>query len=282
MTDCSQTNVFICGAARNCEQYLDDAFQSIRKIQSMFANTHIIIAYDDSNDKTLLKLTQQKQVYGDKMDILINRNPLSWIRTENIANARNSILQRMREVGGDSPFFIMMDMDNACNTEPNLDLIRRTFQTSDKWDAISFNRPNYYDIWALSIKPYIYSCWGWRNAHEVVQITRKYIIEKLCSLPSGELLECQSAFNGFGIYKSDPFLKCAYNWRIPKQYMSMHDLEENHKIVGFRPSASPLNQQTDEPDCEHRSFHMEAIANHGARIRISPECVFNADVGGHV
>ena len=27
-------------------------------------------------------------------------------------------------------------------------------------------------------------------------------------------------------------------------------------------------------DCEHRSFHMQAINQNGARIRISPEIVF--------
>ena len=282
MTDHYKTSVFICGAARNCEQHLDGAFQTIQQLQSMFADTHIIIAYDDSKDKTLLKLAQQKHKYGDKMDILINRDPLSSRRTENIANARNSMLRRMREVGGRFEYFIVMDMDNACDTAPDLGVIRRAFQSSNNWDAISFNRPDYYDIWALSISPYIYSCWGWKNPVQVVNITRKYIIEKLRGLKPDELLECQSAFNGFGIYKTDPFLKCTYNWRMPKQYMSDDDLHTNLKTLGFRESLSPLNAQTDEPDCEHRSFHMEAIANYGARIRISPECVFQTAVGGHV
>jgi hypothetical protein len=280
--DLCKISVFICGTTRNCEKYLDGTFRTIQQLQSLFADTHIIIAYDNSMDKTLLKLAHYKHKYGDKMDILINRQPLSTRRTENIANARNSLIRRMREVGGHYSYFIMMDMDNVCDVEPNLDVIRHAFQLSNDWDAISFNRPNYYDIWALSISPYIYSCWGWKNPIQVVDITRKHIIEKLRGLKSEELLECQSAFNGFGIYKTDPFLKCTYNWRMPKQYMSAADLQENFKILGSRESLSPLDKQTDEPDCEHRSFHMEAIANYGARIRISPECVFPTAVGGHV
>jgi glycosyltransferase involved in cell wall biosynthesis len=233
--------VFICGTTRNSEMYLDAVFQTIQKIQSIFSDSHIIISFDQSTDKTLLKLAQYKRAYGDKMDICLNRNPLSPRRTENIANARNRILERMRElmaVSGSleedpAPYFIMMDTDDVSVAEPDLDVIRRAIDRKNEWDAISFNRPGYYDIWALSIKPYIYSCWGWNDAPSVVKTMRNYIIKLLKDLNPEELLECQSAFGGFAIYKTDPFLKCAYDWRMPKQYMSATDLKKNHKTLGY-------------------------------------------------
>ena len=278
--------VFICGCVRNCETHLDDAFQTIQLLQSLFAETHIIMAYDDSGDNTLSKLTKYKDTFGDKMTILLNSNPLSSIRTENIANARNSLIRKMRELNnGDSDdfeYFIMMDMDNACDHALDLDVIRRTFQKNGKWDAISFNRPGYYDAWALSISPYIYSCWGWHDPGPVIQNMREYVTDKLNGLAKDELLECRSAFNGFAIYKTDPFLQCTYSWRMPKQYMSSAELQENYQSLNFMGTHSDLNSQTDEPDCEHRSFHMEAVAEYGAKIRISPEMAFPYAVGGHI
>lgn len=308
-------NVFICGTVRNCEPHLARVFDTIKQIETLFNQTHIIIAYDKSDDKSLLKLAQYKALYGNRMDIIINREPLSYRRTENISNARNAIMKKMNQIvaancaedektsvaantgareplrglykrsedkGGDSsssrssnwPYFIMMDMDDICAHRPNLVAIQHALDREAEWETISFNRPNYYDIWALSIKPFIYSSWGWANPHNVVDIMREYIVKTLKSLPAGELLECQSAFNGFAIYKTDPFLKCRYDWRMPKEYMSIQDLKSNRRALGDRESFSPLDQQTDEPDCEHRYFHMSAIADYGARVRISPEHIF--------
>lgn len=267
-------SLFICGAVRNCEPYLDIAFENIERIATLFSDAHIIMAFDESDDHTLLKLTQRKKKYGDKMDILINKDPLSHIRTERIANARNRLLAKMRELP-ERPYFIMMDMDDACSFETNLEPIEHALNQSSEWDSISFNRPNYYDLWALSLDPYIYSCWGWTDPWNVVDIMREYVSKRLKELKPGELLECRSAFNGLAIYKTDPFLKCKYDWRMPKQYMSLEDLRKNCEVLGNRRSNSPFDQFTDESDCEHRSFHMEAIAKYGARIRISPECIFD-------
>jgi len=272
-------NAFICGTVRNCEQYLDRVFDNIRELQTLFNDTHIILYYDNSNDKTLLKLSQYKAIYNDKINIIVNRDPMSNRRTENISKARNSIIEAMGHyVGANTsenwPYFIMMDMDDVCSIKLNLDVVQRALEREAEWDTISFNRPGYYDIWALSIPPFIYSSWGWENPYNVVDIIRDYIINRLAQLPKNELLECQSAFNGFAIYKTDPFLKCRYDWRMPKQYMSIRELRQNQKALGNRNSFSPLDQQTDEPDCEHRAFHMSAIANYGARVRISPEYAF--------
>lgn len=275
MTDSTdKPSVFICGAVRNCEKYLDRVFENIERIQTLFSDTHIIVAYDQSTDKTLLKLAHYKKKYGGKMDIHVNREPLSPYRTARISNARNRLLDRMRELP-ERPYFIMMDMDDVCDSPANLDVIQRAIDRSSEWETISFNRPRYYDLWALSIGPYIYSCWGWVNPVQVVDIMRDYVSGKLASLQPNELLECRSAFNGFAIYKTDPFLKCRYDWRMPKEYMSVADIRENYRLLGNRASVSPLNKKTDEPDCEHRSFHMEAEAKYGARIRISSECVFD-------
>jgi len=271
------SRVFICGTVRNCERFLEPAFNNIKKIVELFADFHIIMAFDESEDKTLLVLTQYKQEFGNKMDILVNRNPMSVHRTENISNARNSCLNKMRDrvqTGFAADYFIMMDMDDVCSGSMDIDVFKRAMNKSDQWESVSFNKHGYYDLWALSIDSYVYSCWGWsENPWMVVEQMRTYIIDKLSKIPADQFAECRSAFNGFAMYKTSVFLDCHYDWRMPKQYMTLEELKENQQLVGMS-SRSPLDAQTDEPDCEHRAFHMMAIAKHDARIRITPECLF--------
>jgi len=272
--------IFVCGAVRNCEKHLDAVFHNIKRIIEIFKDFRIIMAFDRSDDKTLLKLVQYKHEYGEKMDIILNRNPLSHIRTVNISNSRNSIIHNIRDKLNSGfniaewKYFIMMDMDDVCSNYMDLEVITRALIKSDKWDSVSFNRTDYYDLWALSIDSFVYSCWGWHNPTEVVEIMRKYIVDKLDQTSLDDYLECQSAFNGFAIYKTEKFIDCDYDWRMPKKYMRLEDIQENRRILGNRDSFSPLCTQTDEPDCEHRAFHMMATAKNGARIRITPEKLF--------
>ncbi len=85
-------NCIIAGCVKNCEKYIDLVFNNISEIKSLFNKNgaiQIIIAYDNSTDDTLFKLEKYKKIYN--IDILINNEPLSNIRTINIANARNKL-----------------------------------------------------------------------------------------------------------------------------------------------------------------------------------------------
>ena len=242
----------------------------------------VIVAYDQSSDKTLYKLAQQKKIYGSRMDILINKQPLLQIRTNNISNARNSILDRMREIGGqDYPVFIMMDFDDVCAQPPDVEVLKRVLARESEWDSISFNRPGYYDVWAVSIKPFVYSAWGWETPRNVVKIMREYIVSQLESRSKEDWLECLSAFNGFALYKTELFLKCRYDWLRPLEYISVEEFEENRKALQFLGTRYPFDASYLEPDCEHRGFHMSAVRKFGARIWISPEVVFRHRILGH-
>jgi hypothetical protein len=168
----------------------------------------------------------------------------------------------------------MMDMDDVCAKPIKLEPLDRVMKETDKWDSCSFNRAGYYDIWALSYPPYIYSCWGWVDPVTVVHTMQDDIIYKLRETPDHEYFPVLSAFNGFAVYKTPIFLKCCYDWRMPKKYMRLQDLQANQQILGFRASFSPLDKQTDEADCEHRHFHMQAIYDYGARVVICPEEIF--------
>jgi glycosyltransferase involved in cell wall biosynthesis len=269
-------NIILCGTARNCERYLDAVFANIKDLATLFADIRIVVAYDASSDKTLYQLVRQKSEWRDKMEILVGQEPLTHQRTVNIARARNRLMQHMRSAFdvAEWPYFIMMDLDDVCAGKLQLAPLARVLSESDQWDTCSFNRAGYYDIWALSVKPYIYSCWGFHDPLTVVHTMQDYIIDLLRETPDHRYLEVLSAFNGFAIYKSAIFFQCHYDWRMPKKYMSLADLQANQQILGFRATFSPLDQQTNEPDCEHRHFHMQAKYDFGARIMICPEHIF--------
>ena len=74
MSNCESesSRVFICGTVHNCENLLEAAFNDIKKIAERFADFHIIIAFYESTDNTLLVLNQYKRDFRDKMDILVN------------------------------------------------------------------------------------------------------------------------------------------------------------------------------------------------------------------
>jgi hypothetical protein len=281
MTD---TNVYICGCARNCENFLNQVFLNIQNISELYTDFVILVAYDISQDNTYDLLSKYQIIYGDKMRIITNPNGVSGIRTENISNARNSILREIRQIHNSNfTCMIMMDFDDVCAVPMNMNVIKQSMDRTD-WDTISFNRhTDYYDIWALSLYPYIYSCWHFHpNTRECVDVMKKYITDKLNKMNSDELLECVSAFNGFAIYRLSSFTNCNYDWKLDNNIKLINKLYPNalqHNCVAFGKQMHLGEIYRNgyigyNADCEHRKFHMSAILLNNARIRISPLCLF--------
>lgn len=271
-----KNKTFICGSVRNCGPYLNKVFENIEKVASVFDDYHIIMSVDDSKDNTVeILIEKQKQHTKEKMDILINTNTLSNIRVENICNARNKYLVRMIEINNlldDTEkinYFIVLDCDDVCSYSMNETVLKPYLNRTD-WDALSFNRNQYYDFWALSIEPYVYSCWHWNDARKVIDDMRNYLKTRISELKEGELLPCHSAFDGFAIYRLDKFIDCKYNWNIDIKIFSKEQIEQNIARIGSLPFTNNMFG-----DCEHRRFHLEAIHKNNAQIRISPLSIFH-------
>jgi hypothetical protein len=272
-----------------CEAYIDKVFCNIDQIKTAFDDIHIIVSYDKCDDHTLLKLIHYKKTYS-KYEICINTHPRSPVRTENISNARNRILDKIRGLLNTPEYdeqewthFIMMDFDDVCSDPIALPVLQQYLGVEwiDKWDSISFNREFYYDIWALSFEPFIYSCWGFCDPLIVVYIIREEISRRLANLPKDQLFECDSAFNGFAIYRCSKFIGCHYDWHLPKHFISEAQMNHNIGALGFRQPKTPFHEISEEPDCEHRHFHMQAKHEFGARIFISPLPLFPNRVLSH-
>jgi hypothetical protein len=271
---------FVGGCVKDSGVYLNNVFQNIKLLKQIFDEIHIIIAYDNSKDNSL-KILEENKITFKKFDILINTNPLSERRTENISNARNSILNKIHEykkmdIQNEWNYFIMMDSDEICGGKMEIDVLNK-YLIRDDWDALSFNRSDYYDIWALSFNPFVYSCWHWTDPNGVVYHTRETIQNKLKELQEDELFECFSAFNGFAIYKIDKFIDCKYDWNMATHFMDKNMIEEQKKIFHDHELLEQTylcNSNLHVGDCEHRHFHLQAIHKHNAKIRISPLFLF--------
>ena len=164
-----------------------------------------------------------------------------------------------------------MDMDCVNSKgKVNIDPISKCLKRED-WDAVSFNKPIYYDIWALSIKPYYLSCAHLSGGEDAGIVISKYIVNLINNANKDDLIQCASAFNGFAIYKTDKFVNCHYYGGLNLSLLPQHLIKQN--IALFKGN---FNYNKIE-DCEHRNFHLMAINKNQARIRISPYIIFPED-----
>ena len=266
------TNCCICLCVYNNQFGLPFVLNNINKINGLFESLQILVLYDSSTDDSLQILNEYNNKYKN-MEIIINECKKSQHRVENIAVARNALLGLIRQKYSSYEYFIMMDSNEySCIGDINPDVITDALSRND-WDGISFDREaGYYDTWALSFDPYIYSFFHFTNWNKVVDMMRddfaKLLTDYKTSKPN-DLMPVYSAFNGFSIYKTDKFLDCNYSSNIDLSLFPINSLEKQQQLT----RCIIINAMGG--DCEHRHFHLEAIKKNNARIRISTKYVFS-------
>jgi hypothetical protein len=219
------------------------------------------------------------------MRILVNFHPMTNIRTQNISNARNLLLSTIRQDADHREFayFMMIDCDEVCGRNMNLQHLDKfvnpvnntTITSAQSWDSISFNRGDYYDIWAFSNDPCVASCWNWENRHTSHMWTlslKKWIIDELAKLGPDDLMPCYSAFNGFALYRMSTYIDCHYEWNMQKvmEFIPQEWINKQFSII-----KKPFFMSVG--DCEHRFFHIQAVLEKGAKNWITPLCLFDED-----
>jgi hypothetical protein len=266
------SSCLICGCAKNCELYLDSVFKNIKSIQSLFEKTKIIISFDNSSDFTLKKLCELKKEFD--IEIIINKDSLSTIRTVNIENARNKILNQIYESYNEYDYFIMLDMDDVSSKPINIDVLKDSLEKSEIWDGLLFNNENYYDYWALNFNDFQYSCWHSNNPKKIINEMNKEFKNE-CK-KNVEFIKCQSAFGGFGIYKVSKFINCIYRSSIDLTLFNAQSIKniQNKYNIQYM-----INHNV--YDCEHRYFHLNAIKLNGVKIFIYNKNLFPPYIGEH-
>ena len=253
----------ICGTVKNCGSYLEKVFKNIETIGAQFDDYKIIIAYDNSIDNSLQILQEFKKKHTNNFILHVNNEILSEYRVYNIAKARNTCLDIIRSQFPDYEYFIMIDCDDVCASPIKLEYLLYYLTVNTDWDALTFNKKPYYDLWALSKYPYSFSCMHFKNWNQWGEFIEK-IMEKA---PPKTLIPCLSAFNGFAIYRTNKFINGFYDCKPRPDLLPPHLLKANEKICG----PVFLKGKAGLIDCEHRSFHLMSL---GSRIRIAPEIIF--------
>ena len=271
-------NIFICGTVRNVGKHFDSVYNNMMKVTSIFKDYEILLYYDKSDDNTLGKLMYYSNK-NPKLSFYINNEPLLDARTHRLAKGRNYLIQQLKTKRDDFPLFIMMDCDDVCEGNINLNVLKNSLRRMDEWDSLSFwgKKTNiddtYYDVWALSIYPYILPFNYFRNISRILNKRRKYYKRlRETSIKTGEYILCHSAFCGFAIYKTSNFVDCVYNGDNKLDYIHKSLVLKNLKIEPDMISENEILNYNE--DCEHRYFHFQSIRKHKSKIRISPHYLF--------
>jgi hypothetical protein len=189
------------------------------------------------------------------------------LRAVRIANARNTGLSIINSLNPD--FHFMIDADDVNQETWNIDMIL-SYLSQDTWDSLSFNRKDYYDIWALLYEDYKHHCWGFHmHSYAVVEHMKKDITSKLKNV---DLFPCYSAFNGFAIYRTEVFKPYHYSGYYEDVKRLITDEERSITLNKLKKELNPaIYIQENYPQCcEHIYYHMSSKA----RIRISKNNIF--------
>lgn len=278
-------NVVFSFCIRDCGKYLKSIFANINRLKPYFNKTTCVFVYDNCKDDSEKKLKEYQETH-DNVIVFHNKGNNSPLRTVRIANSRNVNVNILYHQLPDTDFHIVVDADER-NADPwDLDVILSSFARDD-WDCLSFNRPVYYDIWALLFDQYKHHCWGFGKmslplSKKVVKLIEKDVSERLAALPEGELMPCYSAFNGFAIYRTPVFKGLVYDGLYKNVRPFFTDQERLDTLEHIKQQLSVKDARKLKLDdgvimkeqADHVYYHLSAIRDKAARIRISPRNLF--------
>lgn len=292
-------SVCIYGCAKNVEKYLPGVFRNIDILRSIFDVKGVFIGYDDSDDNTGNMLLDYGLKHSDVhicfSDIVLNENEVvdsygnkslvnfipdqaSKERCINISNARNRCLKAIRDSQINPELIIAMDLDDVCCGKMNESVLKEYINRINEWDGITFYNNRYYDFWALSLAPFTLSCLHCTNSIRLITAMSNYLKKKLQE--GNGLIQCNSAFNGFGIYKYEKYGSMSYSVIHHDIFHSLKDKTQVEREGGCKYYVNDMSNGY-YIDCEHRSFHYQATMIHGAKLCIASKPLFPPYQGEH-
>mgnify|MGYP003998353843 CR=1 FL=1 len=272
-------NCVICLPVKNCEKHLLNVFSNLLIINQLFIKTSIIFGYDNSKDNSL-KLLHTFKNSNKHIDIVILENtqkPHKY-RTHNLEYIRNWMLEIVHERYSHYNYYITIDSDDVCATPIDINILKKHIDNETNWDVLSFNKPSYYDIWALQYDIFVhhFRCLSY-NSNPVICYIRDDIKNKLNNLNENEYFQVHSAFNGFGIYKLKYLKNIKYDGKT-QYYFSTEKVQHmidylNNHVKNKRKTI----QITDSAEnCEHIGLHISMINKYNdVKIMVTKDILFN-------
>lgn len=252
----------IISCIRNCEKDIEETLHQIKEFQSIFEFVEFYAAENDSIDNSLELLHKhsnsiKKQIYSFKN--LDSKYPL---RTHRLAFLQNTLLEKCR----DADYIFVIDFDSILK---NFDIngLLNTFERDlNSWDIVTANCDDrYYDIWTLRTEKLNYDCWDLINHKRQEGIIDDILIPMFIranqvKIPKiNKLIPVQSAFGGFGIYKTKSIQNCRYDGVLTR-------CECQHLTK---------NRLCSKEVCHHVTFHEQARLKNKAKIFINTDLIVN-------
>jgi len=237
-------NIIFASTIRDTEKYIKKGLDNINRCGQKFNDYALVIYENDSKDNTRSILQENKK---DNYYYIFEDNVKQPLRTVRIANGRNKILDKVKELNKERyyDYLVLLDLDDINDSGKFVDSIESCFKYTE-WDILTANQSSwYYDLWALRKKDDMeYDCWEKvRENPNVPDAEQQYVNSKFKNYPSSGLLEVDSAFGGAAIYKMSSIPdECRY---------------EGSSSSGFE-------------TCEHVSFNT-CLKRHGKSIYINTD-----------
>jgi hypothetical protein len=261
-------NIALCFCVRNCARYLKYIFLNIDRFRAICPDVYCVFVYDNCTDNTAPILFKYQQTYKNVIIKTIQNTDKN--RTVRISKARNKCLSIVYNEIPDVEYHMMIDCDNVNVMPWNINVLLYYLKLNHDWDCISFNRDDFYDIWALLFDNYKQHCYGFGSKHikKIIHIMKRDICKKLkdCSTDSIEVI---SAFNGFSMYRTQKLKGCIYDGLYANTKLLTTDKDKYDTIDQFKKNNINLTINDNYVECcEHIYYHLSALKN-GCKIRLS-------------
>jgi hypothetical protein len=258
--------IALCFCVRNCAIYLNNIFLNIARFKSIQPDLHCVFVYDNCRDNSVDILKKYQTIH--KNVILREIENTDIHRTVRIAKARNECLSIVYNEISDVDYHIMIDCDNVNYLPWNINLLYYYLHQNKDWDVISFNRPNFYDIWALLFDNYKHHCHGFGKHNE--DVINRMTIDILANLNrSKDTVDVLSAFNGFCMYKTKKVEGCRYDGLYINAKKLTTEEEKQTTVAHLKKYNLHVTINDDCVECcEHIYYHLSAIKK-GCKIKLS-------------
>jgi len=264
------------GVAFNCASHLEKVLENIKHYASYFKEAAFVFVENDSTDGT--KEIFERWKLSHPACTILTMDGISSIkqRTVRLEIVRNACLEFIRTdtLLNQFDYIILTDMDDVGSYTVSSDQILESvafLEASADHAAVFANQEGaYYDLWALR-HPDICPGDVWEQMLDRVMINSESeeaayeatFTDKIFRLPKeAGLVEVESAFGGFGVYKRS-FATSAGLCYVGSKV----------KIIRCQDGVIVRRIQT----CEHVHFHA-GIRQLGGRLFINPKLINRGDV----
>lgn len=252
-----EKSALIVGLARDCAEGLRATLPRIERFRSTFSKCKFVVVTNESIDDTDDVLNNWASTSNNieiiALDGLKSTAPERTVRLAIARNAYISTSRRDHERGEHHDFLVVVDLDGLnANLIDDPDFTAVLGKAPEGWGALFANqRDTYYDLWALRHPTWCPGdCWEpvrlakkrWFGRKAAVAAAKAQLASQLRHIaPTEQPVAVDSAFGGFGIYRTEFLVDAAYR-----------GLTDEGKAV-----------------CEHVAFN-EKVRQNGALLYILP------------